>query len=58
MGTREGVYRDLVGKPEERRPFGKPVVDETKILKRIFRKLNGAWIGFIWLRMGTGGELL
>jgi len=24
MGERRGVYRDLVGKPEEKRPHGKP----------------------------------
>jgi len=25
------------------------------ILKRIFKKCDGAWIGLIWLRIGTGG---
>jgi hypothetical protein len=24
IGERRGVYRDLVGKPEENKPFGKP----------------------------------
>jgi hypothetical protein len=29
---------------------------EWRILKRIFNKWDGrAWIGFIWLRTGTGG---
>ena len=29
------------------------------ILKRIFKKWGGeAWIGLIWLRIGTGGGLL
>jgi hypothetical protein len=35
-----------------------PGVDERKILKRIFRRWDGAWTGFIWLRIGTDGELL
>ena len=25
MGGRRGVYRDLVGKPEGKRPFGRPM---------------------------------
>ena len=29
------------------------------ILKKIFKKFNGEpWTGLIWLRIGTGGELL
>jgi hypothetical protein len=33
--------------------------DERIILKRIFKKWDGgAWIGLIWLRIGTGGGLL
>ena len=34
------------------------VVDERIILKWIFKKWNGVWIGFILLRTGTGGGLL
>jgi hypothetical protein len=25
------------------------------ILERIFKKLDGEWIGFLWFRIGTGG---
>jgi hypothetical protein len=34
-------------------------VDGRIILKFIFKKWDGrAWTGLIWLRIGTGGELL
>jgi hypothetical protein len=36
-----------------------PGLDERIISRWIFRKWNcGLWIGLIWLRIGTGGELL
>jgi hypothetical protein len=36
-----------------------PGVDGRIKLKRIFKKWYGrAWIGLIWLRIGTGGGLL
>jgi hypothetical protein len=36
-----------------------PGVDGRIILKWIFERLGvGAWTGPIWLRIGTGGELL
>jgi hypothetical protein len=33
-------------------------VDGRKILKRFFRKWDGAWNGLIWLRIGIGGSIL
>jgi hypothetical protein len=30
-----------------------PGVDERIILKRIFKKWDGAWTGLSWLRIGT-----
>jgi len=32
-GARRGVYRVLVGKPEEKRPFEDPAADRRIILK-------------------------
>jgi hypothetical protein len=38
--------------------LGDPGVDWRIILKLIFKKWDGAWIGLSWLRIGTGGGLL
>jgi hypothetical protein len=58
IGEGRGVYRILVGKPEGKRPLGRPRHSGI-ILKWIFRKWDvGAWIGSIWLRIGTGGRHL
>jgi hypothetical protein len=46
------VYTVLVGKPEGKRPLGRPISNIRMDLK------VGVWIGFIWLRIGTDGGLL
>jgi hypothetical protein len=53
------MYRVLVGKPERKRPLGRPDVDGRIILRWIFRKLGvGVWTGLGWLRIETvGGHL-
>jgi hypothetical protein len=54
-GERRGVYRVLLGKPEGRRPLGRPGVDWRIILRCIFRKWGvELWTGLSWLRIGTG----
>jgi hypothetical protein len=59
MGERRGAYRALVGKPEGRRPLGRPRRRWRIILKWIFERLGeGAQTGLIWLRIGTDGGLL
>jgi hypothetical protein len=59
MGERRGVYRALVGKPEGRRPLGRPRCRWEGNIKMDLREVGwGAWTGSIWLRIGTGGELL
>jgi hypothetical protein len=59
MWEGRGVHRALVGKPEGRRPLGRPGRRWEVILKCIFRNLKGWWgIGWSGLRIGTvGGHL-
>jgi hypothetical protein len=53
------VYRILVGKPEGKRPMGRPSVDGRIILGWIFRMCDvGVWTGLGWLRIETGGGKL
>jgi hypothetical protein len=58
MGQKTNAYMLLVGKPEGKRPLGRPRrrwVDNIRILER----WDGVmWTGLVWLRIGTGGELL
>jgi uncharacterized membrane protein len=50
MGEKSNAYRLLVGKPE---------VGGWIILGWILERLDGVmWTGLVWLRIGTGGELL
>jgi len=55
-GERRGVYRVLVGKPEGRRPFGRPKRRWGNIIKMDLQEVVcGVWTGSSWLRLGTGG---
>jgi hypothetical protein len=48
IGEKRNGYRLLVGKPEGKRPLGRPR-----------RRWDGVmWTGLVWLRIGTCGELL
>jgi hypothetical protein len=59
MGKGRGAYKILVGRPEGRKPLGRPRRRWEIILKWILKKWDGmAWPGLIWLRIGTGGGLL
>jgi hypothetical protein len=59
MGERRGAYRALVGKPEGRRPLGRPRRRWEDNNKMDLREVGWvAWTGSIWLRIGTGSELL
>jgi len=56
MGEMRGVYRVLVEKPEGKRPLGRPRRRwEDKIKMDLQEVECGAWIGSMWLRIGTGG---
>ena len=59
MGARRGVYRVLVGKPEENRSLGRPRRRwDNNIKVDLQEVLSGVWTGSSWLRIGTGGGLL
>jgi hypothetical protein len=59
MGAKRNAYRLLVGKPEGKRPLGRPSVGGWIILGWILERCDGVmWTGLVWLRIGTGGELL
>jgi hypothetical protein len=57
----EDAYRILVGKPEGKRPLGRPRrrwVDNIKMDLREIGWDGVEWIGLIWLWIGTCGGLL
>jgi hypothetical protein len=59
MGESRDAYRVLVGKTEGKNLLEDPDVDGRVILRWIFRKWDvEIWTGWIWLRIGTGGEHL
>jgi hypothetical protein len=50
------VYRVLVGKPEGKRPMGKPRRRWEDNIKIDLQEVGwGVWIESSWLRIGTGG---
>jgi hypothetical protein len=58
---REGrkLCRVLVGKPEAKRPLGRPRRRWEDGIKMDLREMGWeVWSGFTLLRMGTGGGLL
>jgi hypothetical protein len=59
MGEGRNVYRVLVGKPEGKRPLGRPRRRWEDGIKMDLSVTGwGVWSGFTWLRIGTVGGLL
>ena len=59
MGERRGIYRVLVGKPDGRRPLGRPRRRWEDYIKMDLQEVGcGVWTGLRWLRIGAGGGLL
>jgi hypothetical protein len=57
MGEERKVYKVLVGKAEGKRPLGRPRWEDG--VRMNLREIDlRVWIGFDWLRTGTGGGLL
>jgi hypothetical protein len=59
VGEGRNVYRVLVGKPEGKRPLGRPRSRREDGIKMDLREIGwGVWSGIRWLRIGTGGGAL
>jgi hypothetical protein len=59
MGEKRNAYRLLVGKPEGKRPLGKPTRRWVDNIGMDPERWDGVmWTGLGWLRIETGGELL
>jgi hypothetical protein len=56
MGMGRDVYRVLVGKPEGKRPLGRPRRRWEDNIKMDLQEVRcGLWTGLSWLRIETGG---
>jgi hypothetical protein len=58
VGEERKVYKVLMGKPEEKRPLGRPRRRWENGISMDLREIVWGWSGFNWLRTGTGGGLL
>jgi hypothetical protein len=66
MGEKRNMYRLLVGKPQGKRPLGRPrhrwidniKMDLLEIGLGVLDWIFLAQIRYRWLKVGTGGELL
>ena len=54
IGGGRGVHRVLVGKPEGKRPLGRPR-RRWEDIKMDLREVGGVDTGWSWLRIGTDG---
>jgi len=58
-GREESGYRVMIEKPEKKKPLGRPRCKWEDNIKTDLQEVRwGAWTGFIWLSVGTGGGLL
>jgi hypothetical protein len=58
MGEPRNAYRILVGKPEGKRPLGRPRCRWVDNIKMDLREIGWdgvVWTGSNWLRIGTSG---
>jgi hypothetical protein len=54
MGEERKLYKVLVGKPEEKRPLGRPRRRWEDGIRMDLREIGWVlWIGFDWLRIGN-----
>jgi len=58
MGEGRGMYRVLVGKPEGKRPLGRPRHRWVDNIKMDLQEMEWGVTESCWLRIGTGGRHL
>jgi hypothetical protein len=59
MGEKRNAYRLLVGKPEGKRPLGRPGRRWVDNIRMDLERWDGVmWTGLVWLRIGTSVKLL
>jgi hypothetical protein len=54
IGAKGNVYRLLVGKPEGKRPLGRPRRRWIDNITMDLLEVGLLWIGLVWFRIGTG----
>jgi hypothetical protein len=58
IGEKRNAYRIFMGKPEGKRPLGRPSRRWKDNIKMDLRYDGVVWTGLIWLTIGTNGGLL
>jgi hypothetical protein len=59
MREERKVYKVLVGRPEGKKPLGRPRHRWEDEIRKDLRETGwGVWTGFNWLKIGIGCELL
>jgi hypothetical protein len=58
MWEKRNAYRLLVGKPEGKRPLGRHRRRWVDNIRMDLGEVGWGLTGLVWLRLGTGGELL
>ena len=54
LSDKKGAYRVLVGKPEEKRPLGKPRIRWEDVIKMDLYDVE--WEGMDWINLARGRE--
>jgi hypothetical protein len=58
MGEERNMYKVLVGKPNRKKPLGRPRRRWEDGIRMDLGEIGWGWGGLYWLRTGTGGGLL